>query len=192
MQAKDLLMQLEAIDANGRITSHGTALQHLPCHPPHCPDAAGCKEMELLPLATDIAALLDDRDPLPKESGTDLNLRIEALRRNRAQHRNNRALDRVERNAAAYRQIFNTEPDNNSFNCYDTGLLLAQAFPERIASAKPGNNAQFMLSNGSMAMTDAADPLAAEPWLTIASLNARDGIGRIFWPHLLTLRTLNR
>jgi ATP-dependent helicase HrpB len=180
MQAKDLLMQLEAIDANGRITSHGTALQHLPCHPRIAQMLLAAKEMELLPLATDIAALLDDRDPLPKESGTDLNLRIEALRRNRAQHRNNRALDRVERNAAAYRQIFNTEPDNNSFNCYDTGLLLAQAFPERIASAKPGNNAQFMLSNGSMAMTDAADPLAAEPWLTIASLNARDGMGRIF------------
>ena len=76
--------------------------------------------------------------------------------------------------------MFSASTNNAEIDPYDTGLLLAYAFPERIASAKPGNNAQFMLSNGAMAMADHTDTLAHEPWIAIASLNARDGMGKIF------------
>ncbi len=44
----------------------------------------------------------------------------------------------------------------------------------------PGNNAQFKLANGSFATAGHKDDLAHEAWLAIASINARDGIGRIF------------
>ena len=59
-------------------------------------------------------------------------------------------------------------------------MLLVQAYPERIASARPGNNAQFQLSNGCMAMASHTDALAHEPWLAVAGINAREGMGRIF------------
>ena len=178
-QAKDTLLQLEAIDQNGKITPKGIELQKIPCHPRIAKMLVEAQKINLLPLAADIAAILDFRDPMP-DSGTDINLRIETLRRLRAQNRHSRAFDNIENSAFQYRKMFSATTDNTEIDPYDTGLLLAYAFPERIASAKPGNNAQFMLSNGAIAMTDHSDPLANEPWLTIASLNARDGIGKIF------------
>jgi len=58
--------------------------------------------------------------------------------------------------------------------------LLVFAYPERIAHAKPGNNAQFKLANGSIAAAGHQDDLAHEAWLAIANVNARDGVGKIF------------
>ncbi len=178
--ARELLQRLDAIDDNFNITASGIQLSNIPTHPRIAKMLVVAREENLTPLAADIAAILDNRDPLPKETGTDFNLRIEALRRNRRDNRHNRALDNIERNAAQYRRMLGCRAiDNATFEPTDTGFLLAEAYPERIASAKPGNNAQFMLTNGSMAMMDYKDSLAGESWITIASLNAREGIGRI-------------
>lgn len=179
-QASELLRQLEAIAADGRITPHGRALAALPCHPRIAQMLVSAGPLGLLPLATDVAALLDERDPLPREAGIDINLRIDALRSNRAHAKGNRALDRIERTAAQYRSIVRCQADNEPFDSYDTGMLLVQAYPERIASARPGNNAQFQLSNGHLAMASHTDTLAHEPWLAVAGINAREGMGRIF------------
>jgi len=54
------------------------------------------------------------------------------------------------------------------------------AYPDRIASAKRGNNAQFQLSNGSIAAIGHKDELADESWLTVANMDARGGMGKIF------------
>lgn len=179
-QAKNLLQQLDAIDDVGNITDYGIQLSNIPTHPRIAKMLVVARDNKLLTLATDIAAILDNRDPLTKESSVDFNLRIEALRRNRRENRNNRALDNIERNAAQYRKMFNINKiDNNSFDVCNTGFLLAEAFPERIASAKPGNNAQFMLTNGTIAMMDYHDSLAGESWIAVAALNAREGVGRI-------------
>jgi ATP-dependent helicase HrpB len=72
------------------------------------------------------------------------------------------------------------EVSNDSFDPYETGLLLVFAYPERIAYARVGNNAQFQLSNGSIAMAGHKDDLAHQPWLAVAHLNAREGMGKIF------------
>lgn len=178
--ARDLLQRLDAIDDNFAITPSGVQLSNIPTHPRIAKMLVVAKEYNISSLAADIAAILDNRDPLPKDTGTDFNLRIEALRRNRRDNRHSRSLDNIERNAAQYRRMLNCKTvDNDNFDSTDTGFLLAEAYPERIASAKPGNNAQFMLTNGNMAMMDYKDTLAGENWITIASLNAREGMGRI-------------
>lgn len=179
--AKELLKNLDAVDDNFSITPLGNELSKIPTHPRIAKMLLKAKKMSLLPLAADIAAILDNRDPLGSEYGTDINLRIEKLRQNRKENRHNKNLDRLELYACQLRKIFNTNVDNGGFDCYDTGFLLAQAFPERIASAKPGNNAQFMLSNGTIAQTFREDTLAGENWLTVASLNTKEnGIAKIF------------
>lgn len=179
--AKELLKNLDAVDDNFLITPLGKELSKIPTHPRIAKMLLKAKKMSLLPLAADIAAILDNRDPLTSEYGTDINLRIEKLRQNRKENRHNKNLDRLELYACQLRKIFNTNVDNGGFDCYDTGFLLAQAFPERIASAKPGNNAQFMLSNGTIAQTFREDTLAGENWLTVASLNTKEnGIAKIF------------
>ncbi|MBQ3657538.1 MAG: ATP-dependent helicase HrpB [Bacteroidales bacterium] len=179
--AKELLKNLNAVDENFSITPLGKELSKIPTHPRIAKMLLTAKKMSLLPLAADIAAILDNRDPLSSEYGTDINLRIEKLRQNRKENRHNKNFDRLELYACQLRKMFNVKEDNDGFDCYDTGFLLAQAFPERIASAKPGNNAQFMLSNGTIAQTFREDTLAGENWLTVASLNTREnGIAKIF------------
>ena len=178
-QASELLHQLEALE-NGRITSHGKALHRLSCHPRIAHMLIQATDHNLLSLATDLAAILEERDPLPPETGIDINLRIEALRSQRKGQRLSKPMKKIEKVAASYRSLMKCEVCNDPFDQYETGLLLVYAYPERIACARVGNNAQFQLSNGSIAMAGHKDDLAHQPWLAVAHLNAREGMGKIF------------
>ena len=179
LAAVETLHQLEALE-DGKITEHGKKMHQLPCHPRLAHMLLMAEEDGLVGLAADVAALLEERDPLGREAGIDINLRIEALRRHRREERKGGRFDRIEKIASSYRQLFDEEVDNDDFDPYETGLLLTHAFPERIAFARPGNNAQFKLSNGRIAMAGHKDDLAHESWLAIANLDARDGMGKIF------------
>jgi len=187
-QAAALLHQLNAME-NERITTHGKKIHALPCHPRIAHMLLMAQENGTLALATDLAAVLEERDPLPRETGIDINLRIEALRRYRKE-KGIYTLSKIEKVAASYRELLNIEAENNPFDHYETGILLAYAYPERIACARPGNNAQFQLANGKLAMAGHKDDLAHEPWLAIAHLDAREGMGKIFLAAPLNPRDL--
>ncbi len=178
-ESSDLLEQLEAIEEN-TITPHGKEIHKLPCHPRIAHMLIMAEDDEISALATDVAALLEERDPLDKTVGIDINLRIEALRRYRTGTIKNKKLYFIEKVANQYRKMLNIEADNGPVNPYETGLLLVYAYPERIAHAKPGNNAQFKLANGSIAAAGHKDDLAHEAWLAIAHVVARDSVGKIF------------
>ncbi|PCI33004.1 MAG: ATP-dependent helicase HrpB [Flavobacteriaceae bacterium] len=178
-QATDLLENLNAIE-NGKITAHGKRMQKLPCHPRIAHLLLIAQEEGMSALATDIAAILEERDPLPKEVGVDINLRIEALRRYRTGKNKGGKFSRIEKIASQYRKMIGVKTSNEPVDEFETGLLLVHAYPERIAFARPGNNAQYQLANGKYAMMDYKDDLSSESWLAIAHMNAREGTGRIF------------
>ncbi|MBC7485643.1 MAG: ATP-dependent helicase HrpB, partial [Cytophagaceae bacterium] len=178
-QASDTLHQLEALE-NGKITAHGKKIHGLPCHPRIAHMLLWAEENDMLELATDVAAILEEKDPLPKESGIDINLRVEALRRFRRNDGQGNVLGKIEKIASSYRRLFEIEPNNGKFDPFETGIILAHAYPERIAFARPGNNAQFQLSNGKYAQAGHRDDLANEAWLAIAHVDARNGLGKIF------------
>ncbi len=180
LQAQELLQMLGALDERNRITAHGRRVGHLPCHPRVAQMLLTAETPEAQALATDVAAVLDERDPLGREAGVDINLRIEHLRRFRSEKRGVRALSRVEKVAAQYRNLLKINADNGVVDVYTTGRLIAAAYPERIASAHAGNNAQFMLSGGNLAQIAHTDDLAHEQWLAVAHMDARDGLGKIF------------
>ena len=179
LQATETLHQLNALE-KGRITEHGKKMHTLPCHPRIAHMLLAAEEADQLPLATDLAAVLEERDPLPREAGIDINLRIEALRRYRKESGQGKRMAKIEKIAAQYRRLFEAAAQNNAIDAYETGVLLANCYPERIAYARPGNGAQFQLANGKLAQTNRKDELAHEPWLAIAQLDAREGMGKIF------------
>jgi len=178
-QATETLEQLNAIE-NSKITPHGKQIHRLACHPRIANMLLLAKEKADMQLATDIAAVLEERDPLPREAGIDINLRIEALRRARNNNSPGNKFSRIEKVAASYRKMLSIEMNNGPVDVFETGLLLAYAYPERIASARPGNNAQFQLANGKIAMIGHKDDLAHEPWLAVAHMDLREGLGKIF------------
>jgi ATP-dependent helicase HrpB len=178
-QATETLEQLNAIE-KGKITAHGKLIHRLACHPRIAHMLLLAEELSDKQLASDIAAVLEERDPLPRESGIDINLRIEALRRSRSNNSSGHKFGRIEKVAASYRKMLDIPLSNGPVDVFETGLLLAYAYPERIASARPGNNAQFQLANGKIAVAGHKDDLAHEPWLAVAHMDLRDGLGKIY------------
>lgn len=179
IQANDTLHQINALE-NGRITLHGKQIHKLACHPRIAHMLLLAEDLTDKQLATDLAAVLEERDPLPRDSGVDINLRVEALRRARNTNSLGNRFSRIEKVAASYRKMLDVEINNGPVDVFETGLLLAHAYPERIAFARPGNNAQFQLANGKYAMIGHKDDLAHEPWLAVAHMDLRDGLGKIF------------
>ncbi len=178
-QAKDTLEQIGAIE-RGRITPHGKEIHRLACHPRIAHMLLLAETESDKQLACDLAAILEERDPLPRETGIDINLRVEALRRWRNQNNSGGRFFRIEKVSASYRKLLNIEAGNGPVDVFESGFLLAHAYPDRIASARPGNNAQFQLANGRIATAGHKDDLAHEAWLSVAHMDLRDGLGKIF------------
>lgn len=184
-QALDVLGNLKAVE-NGKITASGRAMARLPIHPrlAHMMlEASVIDPAAGVSLATDIAALLEERDPLSRDAGADISLRVEALRRWRKGDRVNadpKALDRVERLATSWRRIMSVGADDSSFTETMVGRLLMAAYPERVAKRADKQQGRYKLANGRSARLQDHDPLVREQWLAIAELDEGVGEGKIF------------
>lgn len=181
-QAVTLLQLLEAVNSDGQITAHGRALLQLPTHPRIAHLLLEGKNLQAAALAADVAAVLEERDPLPKTEGANLALRIDVLRRWRTKNRvqaDTQALQRIARLAQAWRKHLGCEEDNALFADETAGQLVAAAYPERIAK-KQEHTSRYKLANGRQAKMADMDPLSDRPWLAIAQLDAGTSEGKIF------------
>jgi ATP-dependent helicase HrpB len=179
-QAKDLLNELRAIE-DSAITLRGKRMLELPTHPRI--SHMLLESEDLLGLATDVAALLEERDPLSKSPGADLSLRVELLRRWRNGDRvpaEQSALDRIERLAAAWRRAFKTKVDNGMPIDSDVGKLISEAYPERIARQQEKHSNRYKLANGRTVRLPDHDPLIRQTWLAVAHLDSGNSEGKIF------------
>ena len=130
-------------------------------------------------LACDIAALLEEKDPLSETGGTDLTLRLSALRTARRKKQLGR-WQRIAKIAAEYRRMAHTDEDNRDPAPTEVGLLVAYAYPERIAHST-NSIGGYRLASGANVQLDAADQQSAHSWLAIASLYSAPGTtGRVF------------
>ena len=179
-QARNLLQALGAIDGDGVITPVGRRMAALPCHPRIAHMLVEAATPEARALASDIASLLEEKDPMAQE-GADLAARVSALRRARREHREGRQWSRIARVAEQYRALTRCGEDNSDPDPFAIGALVAAAYPERVAKAHADGCGRYLLAGGGIAFTDREDPISAYDWLAIASLNAREGAdGRIF------------
>ena len=178
-QAARLLEMLDAFDRDKGITSHGRKLAQLPCHPRVAEMLLQSANEEETALAADIAALLDERDPMTSaENDADINTRLLSLRESRRQHREGRQWNRISQISAQYRRLMKVQESNVPIPPMTTGRLLAAAYPERIAKALDNQPGAFRTASGDNVTLPLADSLSAYPWIAIASLNA--GSGRVF------------
>ena len=203
-KAKELLMSLGAIDENGNITPIGKRMAALPCHPRIARMILATTSLTTSPpqgvhlsqvhqqhlttstphhnttsLACDIAALLEEKDPLSEIGGTDLTLRLSALRAARRKGQMGR-WQRIAKIAAEYRRMAHTDEENRDPAPMEVGLLVAHAYPERIAHST-NSIGSYRLASGANVQLDATDQQSAHSWLAIASLHSAPGAtGRVF------------
>jgi len=178
-QAKDLLIQLEAADESG-ITPRGKQMLSFPTHPRIAHMLMLAREESatipgLLPLAADVAALLEERDPLDRNAGADLTLRVEALRRWRRKEKfmgERNVFERVERLSMNWRRMLSCKVDDTAPVDTQIGKLLWAAYPERIAQQQVRNGERYKLWNGRMVSLPQGDPLTRDEWICVAHLDA--------------------
>lgn len=191
--ANALLQSLGALDAEGRVTPQGRALSKLPCHPRIARMLLAADTPERKALAADIAALLDEKDPLAGEGDVSVSTRLDALRRERQGGRGGR-WGRIVKIARQYAEMImdrhgdadSLRDDNASVNPFEVGALLASAYPERIGKAWREGVGTFQLSGGDLVAVESSDPLAGAEWIVAASMHRKQGgVGKVFLASLV-------
>ncbi|MEK7237504.1 MAG: ATP-dependent helicase C-terminal domain-containing protein, partial [Nitrospirota bacterium] len=140
----------------------------------------------LTDLACDLAALLGERDLLRGPAGrqqADIRTRLDVLH-GQHDHAASATVDRgvyhrVTGTAEMWRRQLPhrsakpsaTPSARTGRNQQGAGILLALAYPDRIAQRQGGNDARYVLANGRGALFAAPDPLGSEPYLAIAELD---------------------
>ncbi len=165
--ARTLLRSLGALDADGRITSLGRRMAELGAHPRLAAMMLSAGTREEAALAADLAALLEERDPLPPDAGADVAARLTAIVHGAARA-DRGALARIRQAAGQYRRRLGIRADAAG----EAGALLAAAFPDRIAQPR-GEPGVFRLSGGGGGKLPRNDRLAHEKLLVVASLELK-------------------
>ncbi|RAK61507.1 ATP-dependent helicase HrpB [Phenylobacterium hankyongense] len=167
-EARALLKRLEALGSDGVLTAHGRALADMPLPPRLAHMVLKAADTGQAGRAARVAALLTERGLGGRD--VDLRHRLEGLDRDRSPRaRDARAL--ADRWAGLTGRAGRGEPLSD-------GLLLAFAYPERIARAR-GPQGEFQLVGGRGAFVEPTDALARETWLAAAELGGGERRDRI-------------
>lgn len=188
-EGRELLVALGAIDADGRPTAQGKAMNDLPLHPrlAHMVIAARDTSDDELALACCLAALLEERDVLrgpPDSRPAELGLRLTLLADPRARHpdADGRALGTTRRRAdelgrrCGLTGTASAALDQRSID--RAGAVLASAYPDRIAFART-QRGRFQLRSGTAAWVPKDDALASVDAVVIADLEGNRREARI-------------
>ena len=179
--ATALLVELEALTADGAITPTGRSMLALPVHP-RLARMVVAAPANLQALACVVAAVVDERDVLrgrADELPADLAVRVRIVcgdaSDDRADRRvvervRDRALDIARR--AGVRLVF------HEVDAAHTGSVLALGYPDRVATRR-SQLGQFQLRTGGGAWVAKDDPLARDEFVVAADLDGNRTTARI-------------
>jgi ATP-dependent helicase HrpB len=170
-EAKALLDELGALDDDGRITAEGKSLRALALPPRLARMIVDSHRLGAGEEAADIAAILTERGL--GGDGVDLDYRLDQFRRDRSP-RASSARSLAQRWA---QQVASTEGPAGEDISPSTGIMLALAFPDRVARNR--GNGSFVLANGRGAAVEQTSSLARAPYIAVAELTGTAAQGRI-------------
>lgn len=194
IKAKLLLESLGAIHQNA-ITPLGKKMAQLPCHPRISRMILSSKNPAQKSLACDIAALLEEKDPMTDMGNSDMSTRISTLRLLRKKKTLGKWI-RMSKIAREYHKIAKIEENNTAPVPEEIGLLVAYAYPERIGMSID-NLGNFKLASGDNVMINTSDMVSAHKWISVASLftgtsNSLAHPGRVFLAAPLNIKGLEQ
>ncbi len=171
-EARALLGELDALDADGRITAEGKSLRALALPPRLARMIVDSHRFGHGEEAAEIAAVLTERGL--GGDAVDLDHRLDQFRRDRSQ-RASSARDLARRWAA---QVASSaaSPAREKGEL-TTGVMLAFAFPDRVARNR--GTGSFVLANGRGAAIEQTAALSRAPYIAVAELTGTAASGRI-------------
>jgi ATP-dependent helicase HrpB len=176
--ARGLLRDLDALDQAGRITETGRRMARMGTHPRLARMMLAASDSGEKALAAELAALLEERDPLRgREAPADIGLRLDLLAGGDHAAADRGAVQRIRRAASLHRRRLGI--GNGVAAEGDAGALLAAGFPDRIAARRGAMDGAFRLASGQGARITGVDPLAKAPLLAVADLEIAGTEARI-------------
>lgn len=178
-QAQELLQQLGAVDGAKAITAHGKAMARLPLHPRLAHMVVKARELGAGRAAAETAALISERDGLPREMSADIETRLLHLR--------GASRDRIRQAARQVIDLLKLSDDTAEIS---HGVLLALAYPDRIAQRR--GTARFRMANGGGAVVADHDSLAKADFIAIALLDNAQADAKVFLAGVLNLAEIEK
>ena len=144
------------------LTEYGRAVAKLPLHPRLGHMLLWASQRNAATAASRLAVLLEERPPL---RGADLSVLL-----------------RTSKDTARVEQLVKLLPAQKAVDSDvpPFAVLLAQAFPDRIAKRRGGIDARYQLSSGAGAVLHNEDSLAQAQWLVVAEMGGAGRELRIF------------
>lgn len=191
-QARELLQGLGALDGQGRITAEGQTMAGLGLHPRLSHLLLRAAQRGQGALASDLAALLAERDPMRRRPGeslpVDIEERIAGLARWRRQGAEGarasgldiggcRRIDQASRQWQRELGGDGRQPPGNA--PLSIGALLSIAYPDRVARLRDPRLNTYTLSAGRGGRIPEGDLLGGREFLVAAHLDAGHRDGRI-------------
>ncbi|MDH5485717.1 MAG: ATP-dependent helicase HrpB, partial [Gammaproteobacteria bacterium] len=201
-QGRALLQQLKAIDLQGRITAHGRDMLTLGTHPRLAHMMLSAVELGQVYHACLIASILSEKDIFlaSADKSADIHERLNVLQQSATPSTKQRPdidynqCKRIIQNASDYLKRIQRCTDKKrtivsqskgTIDSQYSGVLLAYAYPDRIAKQRSENEARYLLSSGKGAVIPPHLQHHLHQYLVIANLdamqvNARQGEASIY------------
>ncbi len=190
--ARELLRELAMVNASGGLTEAGVRAARMPVHPRVAHMLLRAASPAARRMAADLAALLNDRDPIRfsgAERDPDVRLRLEALDAHRRKASGalppggavlRDVVDRVVREASRLNTALDRDdkPPQGDIVDADPGTLLALAYPDRVAMRRSGQRGRYVARDGVDVAIDPGLLLANEPFIVAAALDGKRPVSR--------------
>ena len=174
--AKELLVQLGAIDNRGQIiTAHGKKMSSFGLHPRLAHMMIKAKERNLSYEASLLCVLISEKDIYHSiYRSSDMQERVSILhdvQRGLTLNANYIDIKQCKFLLQSAKRIEKVQRDD--INLEMLGVLLALAYPDRIAQQRTPNSNSYLLSNAKGAFLHKEDELFNAPYLVVSDLDAR-------------------
>lgn len=164
--ARQLLTDLGAFDATGKLTARGRELARIPTAPRVGAMLLAARDLDLIPLGTEVAALLEERDAFRRFAGADLRDRIRRMRSHPGEFRTQLAIRRQ------LLDLFHAPGREQDVEA--AGMIVASGYPDWIGRARGRHSRSYLLACGSAAALEEADDLRRHEFLAVARLSGSD------------------
>ena len=186
--AKKLLQQLGALDSKGTITKHGKAMSRFGLHPRLSHMMLKAKELGVSYEASLLCAVLTEKDFINNRS-SDIKERVTLLHEVNS---NQKIHQQINIKQARYmlkvaKKLVGSVLTEQNINTQLLGVLLALAYPDRIAQLRQNNRGVYLLSNGKGANLHHEDELFNSKFLVVADLDGKTTNATIYKAIELTL-----
>ena len=186
-EGRALLARLGALDVRGAITGLGKKMAGLPMHPRLSAMLVTAAARGEGALACTLAAILSERDILPRGSGSlsesDLLDRLDAL----AERQDPQGCRIVEKLAGYFRKALGVPAGEGRADAALVGELLMSAYPDRVARERSPGSGRYLMANGSGARLSGRSNLRAQPFIVAIEVEGGGVEGEIHLASAVTL-----